>query len=55
MEKIVNIKVDSFLCVPVARKGSEDLIALACLVNKLENERSVTKRYFQAIREVTKK
>ncbi|XP_076468389.1 cGMP-dependent 3',5'-cyclic phosphodiesterase-like [Babylonia areolata] len=34
VEKIVDMKVDSLLCVPVARKGSDDLLALACLVNK---------------------
>ncbi|XP_070198200.1 cGMP-dependent 3',5'-cyclic phosphodiesterase-like isoform X2 [Littorina saxatilis] len=38
VEKIVQMKVENFLCVPVARKGSEDLIALACLVNKCKGE-----------------
>ncbi|KAK7503866.1 hypothetical protein BaRGS_00004989, partial [Batillaria attramentaria] len=39
VEKIVEKKVHSFLCVPVARKGSDNLIALACLVNKANGQR----------------
>ncbi|XP_076446351.1 cGMP-dependent 3',5'-cyclic phosphodiesterase-like [Babylonia areolata] len=39
VEDIVGLKVHSFLCVPVARKGSADLIALACLVNKANGQR----------------
>ena len=40
VEEIVGMKVNSFLCVPVTRKGSNDLIALACLVNKAGGHRS---------------
>ena len=39
VEKIAGVKVHSFVCIPVARKGSEDLIALACLVNKINEPR----------------
>ncbi|KAL8598747.1 hypothetical protein ACOMHN_033311 [Nucella lapillus] len=39
VEKIVEMKARSFLCVPVARKGSEDLLALACLVNKVDGNK----------------
>jgi hypothetical protein len=39
VEKIVGVKVRSFMCVPVSRVGSEDLIALACLVNKTQGDR----------------
>ncbi|KAL8605203.1 hypothetical protein ACOMHN_031144 [Nucella lapillus] len=34
IEKIAGVSVNSFLCVPVVRRGSDHLIVLACLVNK---------------------
>ncbi|XP_046331739.1 cGMP-dependent 3',5'-cyclic phosphodiesterase-like isoform X1 [Haliotis rufescens] len=34
LEDHIGLKLESFLCVPVRRKSSDDLIALACVANK---------------------
>ncbi|XP_041357017.1 cGMP-dependent 3',5'-cyclic phosphodiesterase-like isoform X4 [Gigantopelta aegis] len=34
VEELAGIKIKSLLCVPVRRKGSERLVALACVINK---------------------
>ncbi|CAE1170954.1 PDE2A [Acanthosepion pharaonis] len=39
LEKLLNISIQTFLCVPVISKADESLIALVCVVNKAEESR----------------